>query len=475
MLIELGNTYARVIKAKDSETQWLDKILSFKDSSFKGRVYGDGRIHLYSEVTGTFPAGLAGAVVKRGKKAAREVKVIDRRVQPCQPDPTAIIDWLRDHQLSAVRAAQRASRGVFHHVTGAGKTEVMVALTEVYPTKWLILVHKKDLLYQVQKRFRWRTGEYIGVWGDGKCDLTRRITVAMFQSVYKALQARSGAAKRFLSSVRGLMVDECHVTPAGTFWRVTQACKEAFFRFGFSGTPFARSDRKSLYVVAALGPIIHRASADQLIKTGWIAKPRIQLTPVTHKPQKGLALWDAVYKAHIIRNVDRNRVVGIIARQATKPCLLFVKALEHGKILEKQLRAAGERVEFVWGEKKTPQRRAAIRRLLHGDVDVLICNVIFQEGIDIPELRSIIIASGGKSAIMVLQNTGRGTRRHGTSGEVIKDEFTVYDFQDLGCGCHAMHDSCKWLEKHTRERLAAYAMEKYPVYVKKLQRKGALK
>lgn len=475
MLIELGNTLARVIKASDGETKWLDKVLSFRDGSYAGRMYGDGRVHLFSEITGTFAAGLAGSVVKRAKKAGREIKVIDRRVRPIEADPTAVIDWLRDHQLGAVRAAQRATRGVFHHVTGAGKTEVIVALTEVYPTKWLILVHKKDLLYQVAKRFAWRTGERIGIFGDGRADLSRRITVAMFQSVHAGLRARSKPLRRFLESVHGVMVDECHVVPAGTFWKVTQACKNAFYRFGFSGTPFARSDRKSLYVVAALGPIIHRASAEKLIESGWIAKPRIQLTPVTHKPKETYGTWDAVYKARIVRNADRNRVVGIIAQQATKPCFLFVKALEHGKLLEKQLRADGLRVEFVWGEKKTPQRQAAIRRMLHGDVDVLICNVIFQEGIDVPELRSIIIASGGKSAIMVLQNTGRGTRRHSNTGEVIKDEFTVYDFQDLGCGCGGRHDACKWLEKHTRERLAAYAMEKYPVYIKKLQRKGALK
>lgn len=472
MLIELGNTTARVLRGEDDEIKWLDRILSFKDGSFKSRVYGDGRVHLFSDLTHRFPSGLVTSVVKRAKKDKQQLDLVDRREVPCVADPTAIIDWLRDHQLDAVQAARRAPRGVFHHVTGSGKTEIIVGLTEVYPVRWLILVHKKDLLYQVRKRFAWRTGERIGIWGDGKCELGRRITVAMFQSVHAAMKARSRPAKRFLDRVQAVAVDECHVVPAGSFWRVTQALKGAYYRYGFSGTPFARTDKKSLYVVAALGPRIHRASAEELVEKGWIAKPRIQLTPVVHQPSNG-ATWDLVYKERIVRNKDRNRIVGQIVKMAKKPLLLFVKALEHGKLLEKQLRAAGERVEFVWGEKKTPQRRAAIHRLLHGDIDVLICNVIFQEGIDIPELRSIIIASAGKSAIMVLQNTGRGTRRHDQTGKVVKDEFTVYDFQDVGCGCHNRHKSCKWLEKHTKERLAAYAMEKYPVFVKKVQ-KGAL-
>ncbi len=90
-----------------------------------------------------------------------------------------------------------------------------------------------------------------------------------------------------------------------------------------------------------------------------------------------------------------------------------------------------------------------MKGLVRGDLDVLIASVIFNEGIDIPELRSVVIAAGGQSIIAALQRIGRGMRTaHG------KDEFEVYDIYDSGN---------KWMEKHTKARLGAYRGEEFEV------------
>jgi len=476
VLIAVENLRAKLLEASEADEKWLDKILSFKTKSYLANRYGDGRVRLLDSRSKSFPAGLVGAVRKRAKKDGKRVELVDRRVAPTPSDPTALVDWLRDHQLGALAAAKKFNRGVFHHVTGSGKTEIMVGLTELYPTRWLILVHAKDLLHQTAERFRKRTGERVGIVGDGQMQLGKRITVAMFQSVHSGLTGQHKAAMRaFLDAQKGVLVDECHVVPAATYWQVMMALPNAYFRYGFSGTPFARGDQKSLYVVATLGPAIHRVSAEELVSKGLLAKPKIRLVPVKHDVDPSSKTWDQVYKSHIVRSRRRNKAIISAAQIAKKPCLLFVKALEHGRYLEKEIRAQGIDVEFIWGKHVTPERRAALRRLVHGDIDVLICNVIFQQGIDIPELQSVIIGSGGKSEIMVLQDTGRGMRRHDASGAVMKDEFEVFDIQDRGCGCAGRHNSCRWLEKHTKDRLRAYATEQYPVFVTNLGLGGARK
>lgn len=470
MLIELGNLHCRVLRSTEPELRWLDRVLSFEDKSFKARMSGDSRVHLLT-AAGAFPSGLLGAVQRRAMKDIRKVEVVDKRVRGVAPEPRPDIGWLRPHQLEALAAARKYPRGVFHHPTGAGKTEVMVGLGEQYPGTWLVLVHTKILIGEIRKRWLKRTGEVLGELGDGCRVLNKRVTVAMFQTVHNAIVARDPGVLEFLRRQQGVMVDECHVVPAGTFWKVVNSLPTAYYRYGFSGTPFARSDSKSIYVIAALGPTIHRVTATELIGKGLLAKPNIRLVPVQHAAPastKGASTWGAVYKSAVVHSHVRNATLVRISAIAAKPALLFVKSLEHGRILEKLVRARGARVEFVWGAHDTPQRWAAIRRLVHGDVDVLICNVIFQVGVDIPELQSVIIGSGGKSAIMVLQNTGRGTRRHAHDGSVTKDEFSVYDIQDRGCGCRGRHPACRWLEKHTKDRLAAYAMEQYSVFITKL-------
>ena len=467
MLVHVDNLHCTVASGTDAEREWLYEYLSFPDEQARykrGPAWkrGPAKIRMMSSITQTFPTGFLDIVRKTAAEEKIQVDVNDRRAKPCSPDPGALIDWLRDYQREAIEVAREEERGVFHHATGAGKTEVIVALGEIYPCTWLVLTNKKDLLAQTAERFARRTGEAVGQIGDGAF-APARVTVAMFQTIFAGLRGRKSNILKFLATVQGVIVDECHIIPASTFLRVLMALKNAYFRYGFSGTPFARGDQKSIFTWGALGPIIHRVSADTLIGEGILARPTIRMIYV---PQRSLAKsWAEVYGEAIVKSPARNAVVVHTAKRATKPCLVFIKEIAHGRALEAEMRAAGEKVEFVWGQKKLEARQAAIRRLVHGDVDILICNVIFQEGIDIPELQSVVIASGGKSVIMALQDVGRGMRRRNAQGEVTKEAFEVFDIADRGCGCtvRARHRGCEWLSKHTRKRRAAYVSEKYTV------------
>jgi superfamily II DNA or RNA helicase len=112
-------------------------------------------------------------------------------------------------------------------------------------------------------------------------------------------------------------------------------------------------------------------------------------------------------------------------------------------------------------------RRAATERLVRCDIDVLLVNVIFQEGVDIPDLKSVVIATGGASPIASLQRIGRGMRATKT-----KSTFEVWEIADAGCGCTRKtkeedpdnyHPGCQWLTRHWKERLKAYREEEYDV------------
>jgi superfamily II DNA or RNA helicase len=85
--------------------------------------------------------------------------------------------------------------------------------------------------------------------------------------------------------------------------------------------------------------------------------------------------------------------------------------------------------------------------------------------VNIPTLATILHAAGGKSPIVTLQNAGRGTRRLGRQGEIIKDEFDIIDIADRHCGCRELrsdgvvryaHRVCRWFDMHTRARLSSY-------------------
>jgi superfamily II DNA or RNA helicase len=132
---------------------------------------------------------------------------------------------------------------------------------------------------------------------------------------------------------------------------------------------------------------------------------------------------------------------------AEKPCLVLVRERKHECALLRMLRGAVS-AETVDGRASPAQRKAAATRLMRGDTDVLVASGIFDTGVDLPEVRTVIVASAGKSQLAAVQRMGRGTRIAKD-----KDSFVLVDFEDRGN---------RRLEAHARMRIAAYRKEISP-------------
>lgn len=458
MKVELQNVWAFVRQATDAEHEWLGEYLSWSDEGAhfrRQRGYGGaGRIRLYNRVDDRYPAGFTRTIVDVAKKQGFEVEVTDARIKPCAnllPMPNG----LRDYQIKAVQDALRRTRGIVWAATGAGKTEIAMGLIESVPIRWLFLVNQTQLGLQASERYFKFTGAHPGMIAEGQWmpDLAPAgLTVATFQTLYSALKRgvsdlRGAEAMRFLGQVQGIIVDECHILPAESFRSVLEWTAEAYYRVGLSATPLARGDRKSMYLIGCLGGVINRISAKVLIDAGILAKPIIRFKKCKQESDK--KTWQGAYTELVVKSKVRNQLVCRLAELASKPCIVFVKAIDQGERLLKMLAKAGHQVEYVDGTTPTAQRVAMVKRLERGDTDILIASVVMNQGIDVPELRGVVNGAGGSSTIAALQRVGRGMRK--VPG---KDTFEVWDIDDEGN---------KWTERHTGDRLRSYEVEDYEI------------
>ena len=465
MWVTMGNVWAHLTRYTQEERKWLDEYLTYKnDKAFFTK--GPPTLSMFDWKQNAFPAGLLATIKKDAQAEGFTVEVSDPRTDKVLIEPKPDLAWLRWYQLEAVRRSCAAERGILWLPTGAGKTEVAVGLTRAMPGRWLFIVHRWILARQAAERWELRTpGQKAGRIGDGNWDADwdrHTFIAATFQTLSARLKAGDPATLALLSGATRLIVDEAHTLPSDTASNVAQALVNARVRIGLSGTPLAREDKRSLVAIASLGGVIYRLRAQTLIEEGVLARPMIRA--LISREQVDAVSWEHCCSRGITRSAYRNRVVLAAAKMAEHPTLIFVKEVPHGRALEKMATAGGLRAKFVHGEMKQVLRDQALAQLAYGDLDAVICTVVFNEGVDIPGLRSVVIASGGQSVIQAIQRVGRGMRV--SEG---KTDFTAYDIRDVGCGCLSpkyqglRHTGCKWLAKHSKARFGAYVAEGYTV------------
>ena len=459
MWIRVGNLYTTVAKASPEEVQWLWRFLSYEDAA-RERMTGQGTVRLLSRRHKRFPTGLVPLMEKHAKKKGFEVKRIDTRERP---HPKTVgehiaetdLDWLKTrmlldapYQFEAVETALTSSRGIIRAPTGAGKGEMVVGICKAVPCKWLFLVHRSHLAEDIQRRWEARGDGSGFAWlGKGQWELGERVTFCTFQTLFRALEHQE--CRNALQHVQGLIVDECHVVAASSFSEVAQAMPNAFYRIGLSGTPLDRSDGKSLMAIAQTGSVVYNVVPRDLMDAGYVATATVHLTTVKQPTGLGGNTWPGVRKAYIAESRERNAAVLKDTIQCNKPAMVFVDLLTHGRVLRDALLGAGIKAEFAWGACSKDKRHELVERMKSGDLEVLVANGVFREGVDIPGLMSVVYACGGKSSIQVIQGVGRGSR-------VTEDKshFDIYDYRDSG------H---RWIKDHSMARIRVFTRYGYSV------------
>jgi superfamily II DNA or RNA helicase len=116
-----------------------------------------------------------------------------------------------------------------------------------------------------------------------------------------------------------------------------------------------------------------------------------------------------------------------VRRRVTDPqrmrALGFCVSVDHARFMASAFSRAGIASVAVTGETLTDEREAAVRRLEEGSVQALFTVDLFNEGVDIPRVDTVLFLRPTESATVFLQQLGRGLRLHRE-----KPCLTVLDF-----------------------------------------------
>lgn len=408
----------------------------------------------------TLPTGLALIYLKNHLDI--EVHDVRQIPQPQYNKPQEIEGLsLRDYQIESVEAGILEGRGIFALATNAGKSAVACSLIKTIGQPTLYIVHLKVLLEQMAETLCKALPHLsIGIIGKGQYDLTEDndVIVAMMQSLGSMLRSSEGRSefKHYLSPRPVIIIDECHHLRGSTLVKILR-CSNAYYRFGLSGTPEGTEVGDLMRLQAYTGPILKRIKNQELIGRGISAKPTVividaDFTAEENYSRFGPNEWRDCYNQGIVYNTKRNAHIIETARQSAnqgKPTLIFVNEVKHGLQLKTLLEECGETFHFLFGAVDDYTRNRIKNSFASNSLPILIASPIFDEGVDVPAIKSAILAGGGKSPIKALQRIGRALRK-----KDIDNTVGIYDFSD--------HHS-NILFRHFKQRLRVYRNEGFEV------------
>lgn len=354
---------------------------------------------------------------------------------------------LRDYQEVAADAMAGEQQGIWQAPPASGKTVTVLELIRRVKQRSVVITNKTEIAYQWQKRAKDFLDVDVGILGDGGFDV-RDITVAMQQTLWARIDELTEAG--FWDMFGLVCLDECHHLPAATFMETVQRFS-ARYRLGVSGTP-GRHSAMLPVMEAAIGPVFHVTQKEQLVESGVIGKPRIEVVPTgfrypywpTHdhdKPGQPCRFAQCTCSRHkrvhrnnytpmmgaLVTDAHRNRVIADeIKKCQGRTQLVLSRRLGHLRDLKELCLNRGmspdKLVDFT-GKQSGKERAQIAERAMKGDI--VLFSTVADEALDIPALDTLHLAYPASNIEIVKQIIGRIERVHAGKGEPL-----VIDYRD---------------------------------------------
>ena len=334
-------------------------------------------------------------------------------------------------QLTVQRNVHHRFRNLVVAATGTGKTLISAFdfarfLKQKPEAKFLFVAHREEILKQAREAYRGvlKNGGFGELWVSGHSPEHYRQLFVSVQTLNNQLSELK-LTKDFYDFI---VIDEVHHITASSYRSVLNYFSPDIL-LGLTATP-ERYDGKNILddfggVIAAelrlpeaitqkhLCPFHYFGIDDDtdLRNIPW-NKGRYDIAQLTN-----LYTSNQSRVSKILRSLEE-----IITDVGSMKALAFCVSQEHAEYMTQQFLLKGIRAD-VLTSKNSDLRQAKQQAIRSGQISVLCVVDIFNEGVDIPEIDTLLFLRPTESLTIFLQQLGRGLRKE--SG---KDCCTVLDF-----------------------------------------------
>jgi superfamily II DNA or RNA helicase len=334
-------------------------------------------------------------------------------------------------KLEVERTVHSRNRNLIVAATGTGKTVISAFDYKIFrqqnkSAKILFLAHRKEILVQSLSTYRGiiRDNNFGELWVDGLVPNSYEYVFASIQTINNRL-AEINLSPEYFDYI---VIDECHHLTANSYRGIINYFTPKVL-LGLTATP-ERMDGGDIKE-----DFHNRVAAEIRLPEALNRKLLcpFQYFGITDSIDLSQVSWErGRYVSSELTNIytANDRRVGDIIRALNKytkdiedvRAIGFCASMEHARFMAEKFLLAGLKADYLTSA--NDQNRDSVKhQLLSKNINYLFVVDIFNEGVDIPEIDTVLFLRPTESLTIFLQQLGRGLRLADN-----KDCLTVLDF-----------------------------------------------
>jgi len=359
-------------------------------------------------------------------EARREVAELDRasgidpveEPKPTVPEPHGI----QEEALDALNRTRMAGNkaGLVVMATGLGKTW-LAAFDSVKFKNVLFVAHREEILHQAMQTFRRiRPDARLGVYAGGQFDKHADVLFASVQTLSRVNHLRQFAPDRF----DYIVVDEFHHAAASTYRKLIDHFEPQFL-LGLTATP-ERSDGGDLLALCGENLVFRCDLVDGINREllspfkYYGVQDDVDFTNIPWRSGK--------FDLESLENevITAKRAASAFdqwIKRGENCALAFCVSKRHADYMANYFVQYGVSAVAVHSGADSAPRTLSLEQLASGQLKIIFAVDMFNEGVDVPAIDTVMMLRPTESKILWLQQFGRGLRR--SAG---KTHLAVIDF-----------------------------------------------
>ena len=355
----------------------------------------------------------------RQRRAVQRLGLVEVAAEELPPPEAHPIQ--REALVALRRTRELGNRtGLVVLATGLGKTWLSAfdsvacareTNVDLASQRLLFVAHREEILDQALATYRRiRPGSVMGKFTGLAKDGDATVLFASIQTLSRPQHLQRFAPDHFAY----LVVDEFHHAAADTYRRLLEHFRPGFL-LGLTATP-ERTDGGDLLALCGHN-LVFRCDLGEGVKAKLLSAFRyfgvhddVDYSAVPWSRQSGR--FDEL---ELTRALATERRAGNALQQWRQfggdRTLGFCCSQTHADYMAEYFRARGVRAVAVHSGATSAPRANSLRELAAGTLQVLFCVDMFNEGVDVPAIDTVLMLRPTESRIVWLQQFGRGLRR----------------------------------------------------------------